>query len=150
MYENLISELRNNLSIMYGARIAVPREVLQRTVEAIESLSLQTRDEWISATLHPKSGEHVLACCEIRGLNGKKRHYICEAFYAAEKSITGSYDMDDLDLVYDEDADEYYWPEGWYEVIHNWDEYEAVAIEDFVTHWKPLPEMPKFADGDGE
>ena len=33
--------------------------------------------------------------------------------------------------------------EGWYERIHNWDEYSFVGIEDKVIAWQPLPEPYK-------
>ena len=33
--------------------------------------------------------------------------------------------------------------QGWYESIHNWDDYSVVGIEDIVTHWMPLPEPPE-------
>lgn len=98
---------------------------------------------WISVEDRlPETGKHVLASCEIKILGGKKKRYTCVAMYAAEKSIVCS-ESGDVDSDYDEETDEYYLPEGWWECIHNWDEYSSVAIEDFVTHWMPLPEGPK-------
>jgi hypothetical protein len=45
---------------------------------------------------------------------------------------------------YNEELDDYFWAEGWYEQIENWDEYGAFRItEGEVTHWMPLPEGPK-------
>jgi hypothetical protein len=53
----------------------------------------------------------------------------------------------DVDFAeYDEEADEYYWPEGWYESIENWDDYGAVFVhEGMITHWQPLPPRPHHA-----
>ena len=39
--------------------------------------------------------------------------------------------------------DDYLVNPGWYECIHNWDEYSACGITDKVTHWMPLPGLPK-------
>ena len=96
---------------------------------------------------------HVLVCCEIHLLNPNgmsKKRYICDGYYAAEHSIAeGCCDSDFYDAYdYDEEEDEYYLKEGWYEVIKNWDEYSSIVIEDFVTYWMPLPELPK-EDDDG-
>lgn len=46
---------------------------------------------------------------------------------------------------YSEEKDCYYTPEGWYEVIDNWDEFSSVAIcrSNTITHWMSLPEPPK-------
>ncbi|MBR6710348.1 MAG: DUF551 domain-containing protein [Selenomonadaceae bacterium] len=100
----------------------------------------------------PESGKHVFVTCEIRSLHGYKMQYVCEAFYAAEHSISEGKYPDDTDCYdYSEEDDEYYLKEGWYEVIHNWDEYSSIVIGDFVTHWMPLPEPPevnKNANGD--
>ena len=90
----------------------------------------------------PKSGTHVLVCCEVRGIGGYVGHYVCDAFHTDARTIPCQY-SDDIDSEYDEETDEYYFPDGWWEVIKNWDDYSCVAISDFVTHWMPLPEPPK-------
>lgn len=98
---------------------------------------------WISVKDRlPESGKSVLASCQIRLMNGKNKYYVCEAMYTAPKTVSaGAYD--DFDADYDEATDTYYYPEGWWEKIHNWDEYSNVVIADFVTHWMPLPKPPK-------
>ena len=49
----------------------------------------------------------------------------------------------DMDMDYSEEKDCYYWPEGWYEEIDNWDDYSSVKISQALTHWMPLPEAPQ-------
>ena len=41
---------------------------------------------------------------------------------------------------YNEEKDEYYWPEGWYER----NEYDEVNwhVDHEITHWQPLPDSP--------
>ena len=97
-------------------------------------------EQWIPVGERlPESGKHILLCCEVRP-SGKR--YVCDGYYAASKSTTSGYSSE-LDCEYDEETDEYYLPEGYYEVIKNWDDYSSIVIDDFVTHWKPLPEPPK-------
>ena len=46
-------------------------------------------------------------------------------------------------LEYDEEGDKYYWPEGWYEAIENWDELGwAKVYEGEIVYWQPLPKWP--------
>lgn len=45
---------------------------------------------------------------------------------------------------YDEETDQYYYPEGWWELIDNWEDYSMVVIhEGNPTHWTPLPPPPE-------
>ncbi|RNC62775.1 MAG: hypothetical protein AWM53_01994 [Candidatus Dichloromethanomonas elyunquensis] len=91
----------------------------------------------------PESGKHVFLSCQIKP-SGKK--YVCDGFYVEHETIVGSDLPDDTDLFYSEEKDEYYLPEGFYEVIKNWDDYGSITIGDFVTHWMPLPEPPEGVD----
>ena len=97
--------------------------------------------KWISVKERlPESGVHVLLCCEVRP---SKHKYVCDGYYAKAKSITCGGNIDVCAAGYDEETDEYYLLEGWYEVIKNWEDYSSIVIDDFVTHWMPLPEPPK-------
>lgn len=99
-----------------------------------------TVQEWISVKDRlPENGVHVLLCCEMHRYGGEiARKYVCDGYYAeANKIIAGGF-PDECDCEYSEEDDEYYLREGWYEVVKNWDDYNSVAIEDFVTHWMPL------------
>lgn len=59
------------------------------------------------------------------------------------------YELESRDWIgdwseYCEEKDGYFCPEGWYETQWNWDEYEAIACNDEVTHWMELPEKPRY------
>ena len=104
-----------------------------------------TVQEWIPVDERlPESGVHVLICCEMHRYGGEiAGKYVCDGYYAeANKIIAGGF-SDECECEYSEEDDEYYLCEGWYEVIKNWDDYNSVAVEDFVTHWMPLPQPPK-------
>ena len=100
-----------------------------------------TVQEWISVKDRlPENGVHVLLCCEMHRYGGEiAGKYVCDGYYAeANKNIAGGF-PDECNCEYSEEDDEYYLCEGWYEVIKNWDDYNSVVVEDFVTHWMPLP-----------
>ena len=78
----------------------------------------------------------------------------CFAFYKDElgnsrtvcanyiKKYTQEAGMDDEWIEYCDDDDTYYYPEGWYKLIDNWDDYSFITINHQVTHWLPLPNPP--------
>lgn len=92
--------------------------------------------EWISVKDHlPPSEKHVLA---------ETDKYECVAFYAERFSVSvGYYTDDEINCEYNEDMDEYFLAEGWYEVVHNWEDYSSITIEDEVIGWMNLPRMSK-------
>ena len=115
---------------------------VQDRLEEKQATSDKT-SEWISVEDRlPESGVHVLVACEMRGqyLQGR---YVCDGYYAKAKTHPSYGNPDECAVEYIEEDDEYYLLEGWYEVIKNWDDYSSIVIDDFVTHWMPLPEPPK-------
>lgn len=99
--------------------------------------------EWISVKDRlPEAEQEVrLYCKTVSGFG-----YQCQGFYVPpgtyreESQFNWDWEMCDR---YDEEKDDFIVTAGWYEQIHNWDEYAACGISDTVTHWMPLPEPPK-------
>lgn len=101
--------------------------------------------EWISVKDRvPESGKDVLL--HVTGKDIYTYQYICVGFYAAKNSIVDD-SGDGVASEYDEQTDKYYLIAGWYEAIHNWDDYSSIYIEDRVTHWMPLPKPPSHMGG---
>lgn len=88
----------------------------------------------------PEPSRKVLAHY-FNGL-GKGRT-IC-AIWVPAKSRSDDLDLTDDDFQeYDEESDKYYWPEGWYEAIENWDDYGWIKVnEGEPVYWQPLPTWP--------
>lgn len=106
-------------------------------VASTSGTNSSTRGTWTSVKDRlPDNEEHVLLLCKT---GQSKYRYICNGFHARLKSVETDHEFGE----YDDETDEYYMPEGFYEVIHNWDEYSSVTIEDVVIGWMPLPEPPK-------
>lgn len=154
MYDELVKRLRAAKVVVFKTEDVA---LLGEAADAIEELSRENeslaksvneaseilRKRWVPVTERlPESGVHVLACFRVKWVGGGGRSYVCDAFYSAPKTEICSYN-DGIEAEYDEETDEYYMPEGWWEVIKNWDDYSCVAIGDFVTHWMPLPQPPE-------
>jgi hypothetical protein len=86
----------------------------------------------------PEPGKKVLA--HYLNALGKPRTIIAEWVPAKTRE-----DSPDGDLgEYDDETDLFYWPEGWYEQIENWDDFAALLVsEGEITHWQPLPVVPE-------
>lgn len=136
--EKLVELLKNAKAAMKSENLSCDIARNMFVVDFMMSNGV-TVQKWISVKDRlPENGVHVLLCCEIHRYDGEiAGKYVCDGYYAeANKLIAGEYE-------YSEEDDEYYLREGWYEVIKNWYAYTSVPVEDFVTHWMPLPEPPK-------
>jgi hypothetical protein len=66
---------------------------------------------------------------------------ICAIWVPAKTRVSDS-DIEE-DLEYDDETDQFYWPEGWYEQIENWEDFGWVKVnEGEVVYWQPLPKWP--------
>lgn len=93
---------------------------------------------WIPVTERmPEPGEPILALLE-RPPEWKQRHTRIRAMWIPQffDSDLGEYDGD---ADYNEEKDEYYWPEGWYE-RNEFDE-RCWAVDGTVIAWQPLPPL---------
>ena len=118
--------------------------VARNDIALLPAPDVEPVQQWIPVTERlPESGVQVLLCCEVRYGGEIAGKYVCDGYYAeANKIVAGGF-PDECNCEYSEEDDEFYLREGWYEVIKNWYDYNSVAVEDFVTHWMPLPEPPK-------
>ena len=91
----------------------------------------------------PEPEQEVFVCVKSKISNYS---YVCCAMHVPEnwyrQSSDFCWDFECCD-EYDEEQDDYIVKQGWYESIHNWDDYSVVGIEDIVTHWMPLPQPPE-------
>ena len=110
----------------------------------IEQLTIKPEQRWIPCSERLPS-ETVIATVETKTF---KHRYVCEAVWIPRWTWKASSDAWEDCSEYKEDDDEYYVLEGWYERVHNWDEYAYVAIDDNVIAWMPIP-IP-YCGGNGE
>lgn len=131
--------------IRHVPRTINPDLVQYSLVQAIiaDMPTLTPQNEWVSVEERlPKAEKEVRLFCITS--NGYK--YQCQGFY-----VPPGMHRDDSDYSwdwecceqYDEDSGDYFVNPGWYESVHNWDEYSAFGIADKVTHWMPLPAPPE-------
>lgn len=105
---------------------------------------LEAERKWISVEARlPEPEQEVFVCVRSKISNYS---YVCCAMHVPENWYRQSSDFCwDLECCdeYDEEQDDFIVKPWWYESIHNWDDYSVVGIEDIVTHWMPLPDLPK-------
>ena len=72
-----------------------------------------------------------------------KGRTICAVWVPAKTRVSNSDIDEDLEFEYDDKTDQFYWPEGWYETIENWEEFGYLKVyEGEVAYWQPLPKWP--------
>lgn len=102
---------------------------------------------WISVEERlPDNEVDVLVCVTRKHYSdhSKDIRFVAKAFHTDGKTNTENsrygWSSQYIDMEYDEEADAYIIPEGWWESVEYEDEFSAV--DDFVTHWMLLPEAP--------
>ena len=104
--------------------------------------SAQPEPQWIPCERElPSDNREVEVTCKVRRFDGKEYKYTCHASYVHRYSIesTDYCNFEECD-EYNEEEDKYYALPGWYERVHNWDDYSYCVIEDFVMAWREQPE----------
>lgn len=129
------------------AAVCRERDALAARVAQLEQdvTDINVGSKWISVEERlPEAEQEVRVLCKA-SWNSCYR-YQCQAFYEPKGMLREKSDYGwDYECCseYSEEDDDYFVNPGWYERIHNWDDYSAVGIADEVTHWMPLPELPK-------
>ncbi len=102
--------------------------------EAAEIIKELEASPWIFAETKPESGRKVIA--QFTNSHSKRRTVM--ACWVAERTEEQNADTDWHD--YDEDADVYWIPEGWYEEIYS-DicEYSAMHLDETIERWTEIP-----------
>ena len=104
--------------------------------------TIEPQPHWIPCERElPNDNREVEVTCEVRLCDGRKHRYTCHASYVHRYSIvsTDYCNFEECD-EYNEEDDEYYALPGWYERVHNWDDYSFCVVEDSVVAWRELPE----------
>lgn len=103
-------------------------------------------NNWISVKDRLPEAEKEVIVLAVRRYYDNEYKLITTAIYEDGKVSTedSEWNWYDLDFNYDEENDCCYIPEGWWEYRHyNDDDVYNNTIDDEVTHWMPLPEIPK-------
>lgn len=106
-----------------------------------ENAALREKQRWIPvAERLPEPETDVLAVCNRNGYI-----FVIPAIYEDGKLLTqeSAWNWSDIYCygLYDEDADDYYIPEGWWENRQfNPDDVYNNPVDCAVTHWMPLPD----------
>ena len=109
-----------------------------------ENAALREKQRWIPVVERlPEPETDVLAVCNRNGYI-----FVIPAIYEDGKKLTRDRAWNWIDIycygLYDEEADDFYIPEGWWENRKfNPDDVYNNPVDCAVTHWMPMLEAPK-------
>lgn len=102
---------------------------------------LRLTRQWISVKDKLPPNAKPVLCSMKSTYNDSTAQFVGN--YARKFELEAGEDDFDKWLEYNEEADEYFYPEGWYEQQINWGDYASIGVcEGDVTHWMALPERP--------
>ena len=141
-YNSIVLDLEHDEDLIeFMNRFNVYYQTKRIITEIAENLGINIEDdfgekagEWISVKKRlPKVDKPVLITAKDNNYE-----YVCVGKWVEKYSVE-DYGENFEFTDYNEENDTYYCPEGWYECIHNWDDYSDVFIYDEVIAWRPLP-----------
>jgi uncharacterized protein YneR len=105
---------------------------------------LEAQSQWVSV-----EDELPKTKCIARYVNSHGNERTIMAEYIKQFTVEADNDCDsDGVSEYCEEKDTWYYKEGWWEVIDNWDDYHMVSVhQGEVTHWQALPTPPAKEQG---
>lgn len=123
------------VGVQHGAN---PEDERRRIAQILRQVAKESAPAWIPVSERLPEAEHFVIAA-YRNELGKWRRV--RAFWVPAKTLIA--DDDDFGEFgdYDEEQDQYFCPEGWYEMNEH-DEVAWKISDGTVTHWQPLPLPP--------
>lgn len=138
-----LNKLRKKCSVRTNMFKEMHGEHLDTAISALEK---QKSSGWIPVSeILPQNEERVLICTNRKRFDGKVIQIRTTAMYEDGTMCTNDsgFCWEDSNFDYNEEADDYIIPEGWYEQNMYCEVFGVV--DDFVIAWQPLPEPFKEA-----
>ena len=150
---NLVSALREHAEWAEGNQYETPITLCDDLAEAANLIEAQTKEieklrgqlpRWIPVEERlPEPETDILAVCNRNGYI-----FVVPAIYEDGKMLTQDSKWNWCEIycygLYNEKADDYYVPEGWWENRQfNPDDVYNNLVDCPVTHWAPLPGPPE-------
>lgn len=107
--------------------------------------------KWVSVEERlPENEKDVLIAFVRKDWRGDVHRCVGMAFHTDGKTTTEdssyTWEVDYIDMEYNEETDGYIIPEGWWETVNFGETFSAVDMP--VTHWMPLPSPEEVPDED--
>lgn len=115
---------------------------MKEKIKQMPTVETEPDKGWISVEDRLPHTERDVLIAVDSGIGG---YIIAIGFYEDGKRFAGdsacNWDNDYIDMMYNEDADDWIIPQGWYEGVMFGEEF--TEITDKVVYWQPLPKPPK-------